>query len=376
MSDGAAPGGGSANAAPLDLPGPVRAGEDLALAALARWLEEQLPELAGPLAVEQFPGGHSNLTYLLRAAGRELVLRRPPFGSSVKTAHDMGREFRVLSRLADHYPKAPRALAWCDDPAVLGAPFYLMERVRGIILRSPRPPAGIELPPARMRALSEAAIDGLAELHGVDFAAAGLAELGRPEGYVERQVGGWTGRWQRARTDPVPEIDDAAAWLAAHLPRAAAQGGGGGPAILHNDYKYDNLVFAPDLSRIVAVLDWEMATVGDPLMDLGTTLAYWLDREEVESCGLPAGPTALPGNLSRTEVVEHYARRSGREVGEVLFYFVFGLLKIAVIAQQIYFRYRQGLTHDERFARLLEPVRALGRTACQAIALRRIDLAS
>jgi aminoglycoside phosphotransferase (APT) family kinase protein len=227
-----------------------------------------------------------------------------------------------------------------------------------------------------MRAVSEAAVDGLAELHAVDAAAAGLADFGRPEGYVERQVNGWTGRWTNARTDDVPAVDRAAQWLIgrlAALPPLA--GSAGGPALIHNDYKYDNLVLDPeDLARVVAVLDWEMSTLGDPLMDLGTTLGYWVDPGDApELRTIPAGPTSLPGNLDRAGVVRRYAEKSGRDVSEILFYYVFGLFKIAVIAQQIYYRYHLGLTGDERFARLLDGVRILGRTAVQAIDKGRID---
>jgi aminoglycoside phosphotransferase (APT) family kinase protein len=354
---------------PLDSTRPVRPGEELDAAALAVWLKSRLPGVEGPIAVEQFPGGHSNLTYLLRFGDRELVLRRPPFGSKVKTAHDMGREHKVLSRLYAVYPKAPRALVHCDDPSVIGAPFYIMERVRGIVLRHQRPPAGIELPPARMRAISEAAVDGLAELHGLDYRAAGLEDLGHPEGYVARQVAGWTQRWQGSRTDDVPDLDRAASWLAAHQPAES------GAALIHNDYKYDNLVLHPaELARIVAVLDWEMATVGDPLMDLGTSLAFWVDPDDApEQRLMPAGPTTLPGNLSRAEIVERYAARSGRDVSNVLFYYVYGLFKIAVIVQQIYYRYKAGLTRDERFAAMIDTVRILGHTAANAIEKGRID---
>lgn len=359
------------SASPLiDTPRAVRPGEELDAGTLAAWLRAHLPAFEGDLQIEQFPGGHSNLTYLLRIGDRELVLRRPPFGSKVKTAHDMGREYRILSRLPDLYPKAPRALAHCDDLAVIGAPFYLMERVRGVILRQPRPPAGIALPPERMRRLSEAVVDGLAELHAVDPAAAGLADLGRPAGYAERQVTGWTERWKNARTDDIPAMDRAAQWLADHLPSQTSGG-----ALIHNDYKYDNLVLDPeDLTRIVAVLDWEMTTLGDPLMDLGTSLGYWIDPGDAPELRLiPAGPTTHPGNLPRAEVVERYAGKTGRDVSEILFYYVYGLFKIAVIAQQIYYRYRQGLTHDDRFARLIDGVRILGRTAVQAIDKGRID---
>ena len=356
-------------AADTDSTRPVRHGEEIDAAALGAWLAGHLPATDGAaLTVEQFPGGHSNLTYLLRMGDRELVLRRPPFGSQVKTAHDMGREYRVLSRLWTVYPKAPRALVLCDDPAVIGAPFYLMERKTGIVLRHQKAPAGSDLGPEQMRRISEAAVDGLAELHAVDYEAAGLSDLGRPAGYVERQVSGWTERWRGSRTDDVPDVDRAAAWLADHLP------GETGAALLHNDYKYDNLVLTPDLGSIDAVLDWEMATIGDPLMDLGTSLGYWIDPDDdLALRTLPAGPTTLPGNLSRSEVVERYAAASGRDVSGILFYYVFGLLKIAVIAQQIYYRYKRGLTSDERFAAMIGAVRLLGRTAGQAIDKGRID---
>lgn len=348
----------------IDATRPVRPGEELDAAPLRAWLADHLPEASGSadLEIEQFPGGHSNLTYLLRLGDRELVLRRPPFGSKVKTAHDMGREYRVLSRLHAVYPKAPRALACCDDPSVIGVPFYVMERVRGVILRHQKLPPGMELAPEDMRRISEAAVDGLAELHAVDYEAAGLGDLGRPAGYVERQVSGWAERWKGSRTDDVPDVDNAFAWLAGHLPPES------GAALIHNDYKYDNLVLAPDLSRIVAVLDWEMTTIGDPLMDLGTSLGYWMDPDDEPGLrALPAGPTTLPGNLSRTEVAQRYAERSGRDVSGILFYYVYGLLKISVIAQQIYYRYKQGLTKDERFAGMIGAVRLLGRRAAEAI---------
>jgi aminoglycoside phosphotransferase (APT) family kinase protein len=292
----------------------------------------------------------------------------------VRTAHDMGREHRVLSRLHAHYPKAPRALAACADAGVIGAPFFLMERVAGPVLRHPEPPPGIELPPARLRALSEAAVDALLELHAVDPAAAGLGGLGAPAGYTARQVGGWTARWRDARLDPVPDLDAAAVWLADRLPRHGAADEEAGAALLHNDFKYDNLVLTPSLDGVAAVLDWEMATLGDPLMDLGTSLAYWADPDDEEALRrLPVGPTALPGNLTRAGVVARYARASGRDTTGIVFHYVFGLFKVAVIAQQIYQRFQRGATTDPRFAALPGAVRLLGRTAAQAIARRRID---
>jgi aminoglycoside phosphotransferase (APT) family kinase protein len=357
----------------------VRLGEELDAVPLEAWLRERLPDLPSePLEIEQFPGGHSNLTYLLRFGDREMVLRRPPFGSKVKTAHDMGREYRVLSHLQGHYPKAPSTLACSDGPEVIGAPFYVMERVRGVIFRDQR--SGTE----GMRRLSEELVDGLAELHAVNYQEAGLADFGRPEGYVERQVNGWRKRWEGSRTDDVPDIERAAAWLSDYgvgtpsppaRGRGPGRGGLGSTAVLvHNDYKYDNVVFAPDLSRIVAVLDWEMSTIGDPLLDLGTTLGYWVDPDDDPVLRmLPSGPTTVPGNLSRIEVVQHYAATTGRDVSDIVFAYVFGLFKIAVIAQQIYFRFQQGLTKDPRFAAMITSVRLLGRTAVSALDKGRID---
>ncbi len=352
----------------IDQPRPVRAGEELNVEQLETYLSRHLPELGGPLSVEQFPSGYSNLTYLLRMGERGLVLRRPPFGAQVKSGHDMHREYHILSHLADVYPQAPRPLLYCDDESVVGAPFYVMERVEGVILRSSRP-TGIDLSPEVMRGLSESCIDNLAAIHAVDFKAAGLDDLGRPEGYVQRQVEGWIGRYQKAQTDAIPAMDQTAAWLADHLPPES------GAALIHNDYKYDNLVLDPnDLTRIKAVLDWEMATIGDPLMDLGTTLGYWVDPDDPpEMSALPFGPTALPGNLSRRGLVERYAHKSGRDVSQALFYYVYALFKIAVIIQQIYYRYKHGYTQDQRFATLILGVHVLAQTALLAIQKGRID---
>ena len=352
----------------IDQPGEVREEERLDAERLRAFLGRALPGAPGPVAVAQFGRGHSNLTYLIRAGDREVVLRRAPFGASVKSAHDMRREFTILSALEKVYPKVPHPIAFCDDEDVIGARFYLMERVRGVILRGSLAPPGLDLSPGTMRALSTALVDGLAALHAIDVRATGLLSLGRPEGYVARQVDGWTERYLRARTDDIRAVEEAAAWLAAHMPPES------GAALIHNDYKYDNLVLDPaDLRRIVAVLDWEMATVGDPLMDLGTTLGYWVDPDDAEELrALPLGPTALPGNLSRVEVVERYARQSGRDPGPVLFHYVFALFKIAVIAQQIYKRFKDGFTRDPRFGALIVAVELLGRQAVRALEKDRI----
>jgi aminoglycoside phosphotransferase (APT) family kinase protein len=357
------------SAPPIDAAKEVRAGEELDLVRLEPYLRQHLPAWDGPLTLTQFPGGHSNLTYLLQLGERKVVLRRPPFGSKVKTAHDMGREHRILSRLPDVYRKAPRALLYCDDLAVIGAPFYLMERVEGVVLRGTRP-KGVVLDEATMRQISENTVDGLAELHAVDYGAAGLGDLGHPEGYVARQVTGWSERYAKSRTDDIAEMDKAARWLADHQPRQEPTA-----TLIHNDFKYDNLVLDPRrLAEIRAVLDWEMATVGDPLMDLGTTLGYWIDPDDPEPMRLlPFGPATLPGNLTRRQVVERYAKTTGRDVGDLLFYYVYATFKVAVIAQQIYYRYKQGLTQDERFAAMITGVQILSYQAARAIELGRFD---
>jgi aminoglycoside phosphotransferase (APT) family kinase protein len=351
----------------IDQPTTVRTGEELNLGGLADYLTQHLANAKGPLVVEQFPSGYSNLTYLLRLGEQELVLRRPPFGANIKSAHDMGREYKVLTGLRRVYTKVPRPLLYCEDEAVIGAPFYVMERVRGMVLRA-QPPKEVALTPAIMTRLSEQAIDTLAELHGLDVVAAGLADLGRPQGYVERQISGWTRRYRSAQTDEVPALEQIMPWLAQHLP------GDSGAALIHNDYKYDNLILdAADLTKVIAVLDWEMCTLGDPLMDLGTTLGYWIEANDPPALIGMFGLTALPGNLTRQQVLERYMAASGREVKQPLFYYVYGLFKIAVIIQQIYARYRQGHTQDTRFAKLDQVVRDCGQLAVLALAKDRIS---
>jgi aminoglycoside phosphotransferase (APT) family kinase protein len=290
------------------------------------------------------------------------VLRRPPFGNQVKSAHDMGREFRVLSRLCQVFPPAPRPYVYCDDESVIGAPFYLMERRRGLILRKTSA-SNVALNVEMARRLSTALIDQLALLHAVDYKAAGLADLGKPEGYVQRQVSGWSSRYAQAKTGDVPAMDRIGGWLSEKLPPESKA------AIIHNDYKYDNVVLAAeDPTRIVAVLDWEMATLGDPLMDLGTTLGYWFEAGDPAELRQAAfGPTAVPGSLTRRELVARYEEQTGSAVPNALFYYCFGLFKIAVIVQQIYARYVRGHTRDPRFASLGELVGVLARQADAAI---------
>ncbi|HKU36723.1 MAG TPA: phosphotransferase family protein, partial [Polyangiales bacterium] len=249
----------------------VREGEEVDAQALAKFFAAQLPELAGkPIEVLQFPGGHSNLTYLLKVGERELVMRRPPFGTKVKSAHDMGREHRILSALSTRYAYAPKPVVYSEDPSVMGAPFYVMERLRGVILRKELPPElGLDAP--RFRTLCENLVDALAELHTLDYRAIGLDGLGKPEGYVQRQVQGWTERYSGSQTDDVPVVEQVAKWLEANRPADS------GASLIHNDFKFDNVVLDPeDPTRIRGILDWEMSTIGDPLMDLGTFLSYWV----------------------------------------------------------------------------------------------------
>jgi aminoglycoside phosphotransferase (APT) family kinase protein len=340
-----------------DQAGAVRAGEELDLARLQPFLQEHLNH-SGPVSVEQFPSGHSNLTYLVRLGSREFVLRRPPFGSKVRSAHDMGREYRVLSKLHTAYPVAPEAILYCEDLAILNAPFYLMAPIRGMIVRRD-PPPGVPFPPGTARRLSEAFIDNLALLHRLDYAAIGLADLGKPQGYLERQVKGWIERYHNSKTHDLPEVDRISAWLTEQMPVSYET------ALIHNDYKYDNVVLDPaDATKIVGVLDWEMCTLGDPLTDLGTSLAYWTDPQDPEEIQeIRSAPTTLPGTLTRAQLVERYAAATGRDPGDMVFYLTFARFKVAVIIQQIYYRYAQGLTRDERFAAMPERIHTLLRAS-------------
>lgn len=357
----------------IDQSAAVRPGEELDNPELQAFLQtalaaQDMPAKDAEFTVEQFRNGYSNLTYRVRWGELDLVLRRPPFGANIKSGHDMEREFRVLSGLFPVYPKVPRPVVYCDDVAVLGAPFYLMERVEGVILRR-RSDANDAITPPVMEAVSKSFIENLAAIHGLDWAATDLKQLARPGSYVERQVTGWVQRYAKAKTDDLMAMERVGSWLSEHRPADTAA------SLIHNDYKYDNMVLdGANLAHIRAVLDWEMATVGDPLMDLGTTLAYWVDPDDATDIHEAYGDLTLkPGNFDRIRLIQHYAQQSGREVGNIVFYYVFGLFKNAVIAQQIYARYKQGLTADERFERLIQGVRAFASTAVQAIEKNRLD---
>lgn len=407
----------------------VRKGEEIDIDSLRAYLKSQ-PDLSdGEIDVEQFPAGSSNLTYLIRLGSAEFVLRRPPFGNTVKTAHDMRREFDVLSKLSALYEPAPKPLLFCEDQSIIGSEFYLMERRQGLVIRGKLPATHpVSVPPVVAGGLGSASetqnaeggnasvnerakpsdhdaefsrthdfesgnssphvskdstraprslendhelrievcksfIQNLADLHSLDLRKANLETLGKPDGYNRRQVEGWTKRYFAATTDEVPELENAITWLNENIPTES------GTSLIHNDYKFDNVMLDPaDLTRVTAVLDWEMVTVGDPLMDLGTTLGYWMSPDAGdELLNMPFNPRVLMENVSRQNLVDMYAESQGRDLPNMLFYYVFGTFKIAVIAQQIYARYIRGFTTDERFMNFDRFVSALGMIAAKAI---------
>ncbi len=349
----------------LDKATEIRKGEELDMAVLKDYLATNLPGFSGELEVSQFPSGFSNLTYLLKSGELEYVLRRPPFGANIKGGHDMHREYRVLSALQGFYAQAPKPLLYSDDESVMGAEFYMMERVKGVILRG-RPPKDLTLTPEVMRSISEACVDHLADLHLMDLEKAGLTDFGKPEGYTERQVTGWVKRYFNSQTDDLPAMAEVAEWLSNNIPKQQYV------SFIHNDFKYDNLVLNPEkLDEIIAVLDWEMSTVGNPLMDLGTSLAYWAQPDDSDALkGFSL--TWLPGNLNRSEFVNRYEEKTGFDLSDQVFYYAFGAFKIGVIIQQIYARYKKGLTKDPRFANLIYSVTACGANASRAIERNKI----
>ena len=342
-----------------DKPAEVREGEAFDVGRMETFIKDNIPGLDGALSVKQFPSGFSNLTYMLKIGDRELVMRRPPFGKKAKTAHDMSREYRILRSLKPVFPYVPEPLLYCDDPEVIGSTFYIMERFRGVILRR-NFPRGLHLSEEEAAGLCENWVDVLVTLHGFDYKKIGLGDFGKPDGYVRRQVEGWSARYRDAYTDDAPDFEEVMQWLHDHMP-------GDSPAacVVHNDYKFDNVVLAPDnLSKIIGVLDWEMATIGDPLMDLGASLAYWVTSEDPEEFQIIRTlPTVSPGMLNREQLVESYLSKTGRTLSSFDFYLCFGLFRLAVIAQQIYYRFYHGQTRDERFGMLIVAVQVLERAA-------------
>ncbi len=329
----------------------IRAGEELNHAALSQYLQDKLPGAAQGITVEQFPGGHSNLTYLLRTPEREYVLRRGPLGPVPPKAHDMAREFQVLKAVHPHFPPAPEVFLLCEDLSILGAVFFVMERRRGIVVRSSIPPELAAFPDYPHR-VSRGFTDCLVELHSIDIEKHGLVNLGKPTGFLERQVRGWFERWQRAKTEELPAMDHLIRWLADQMPASPP------PTLVHNDFKLDNVMLSlEDPGRMEAVLDWEMSTVGDPLVDLGLILCYW--SQPSDPGGSKPALTCEPGWFTPAQLVHYYASRTGRDVSRISYYEVFAIFKLAVVLQQIYYRFHRGQTTDERFRHFDRRVRTL-----------------
>lgn len=343
----------------------IRAGEELDLVRLDRYLRAHLElEPTAAIEVNQFPGGHSNLTYLVRYGNREFVLRRPPMGPVAPTAHDMPREYKLLSVINPHYPLAPRPVILCEDISIIGVPFYLMERRRGLIVRFKVPKEIGENLALRQR-LSENVVDTLVMLHAVDIQSSGIIQIGKPAGFVTRQMRGWADRWQRSKTGELPEMDRVIDWLMDRVPAENNVDA----TIVHNDFKLDNIMLdAGDLTRVVAVLDWEMCTVGDPLVDVGLFLSYWTMKGTEGEADMNSSLRAVtngPGWMTREQIIERYEAGTGRDLSRIVFYETFARFKVAVVIQQIYFRYRRGQTQDERFRNFDALVRQLTREALQ-----------
>lgn len=343
----------------------VRAGEELDLAALNRYLREHIPATVDPTAaieITQFPGGHSNLTYSIRYGDREFVLRRPPVGPVAPTAHDMPREYKLLSVINPHFSLAPKPVLLCEDSSIIGVPFYLMERRRGLIVRFKVPEQIGENFDLRRR-LSESVVDTLVALHAIDIESTGIVQIGKPNGFVTRQVRGWADRWLRSKTGELAEMDQVIQWLLERIPADVARNA----TIVHNDFKLDNIMLAEnDPAQVVAVLDWEMCTVGDPLVDVGLFLSYWTMKgaeSEAERNSSLRAVTNGPGWMTRAEIIERYEAGSGRDLSRIVFYETFARFKVAVVIQQIYFRYVQGQTSDERFRNFDALVQELSREA-------------
>ncbi|MEM7127480.1 MAG: phosphotransferase family protein [Chloroflexota bacterium] len=343
----------------------VRADERFDTAKVADYLRGKLPGSELPLTVRQFGGGAANLTYKLEYSAQsgddqryEYVLRRPPLGPVAKSAHDMGREYRVLAVLNDAFPEAPRAYHYCEDPEVIGADFFVMERRYGVVVRTQVPALYAQMKDAPQR-MSTALVDTLAAFHAVDYEAIGLAKLGRPNGFVERQIEGWAKRWQGAKHEELPLMDELYQWLIKHQPPV------GSGSLVHNDYKLDNVMLASeDPGKLVAVFDWDMCTLGDPLCDLGALLCYWSEPSDPDFYKRASMmPVDDPRFMTRSQLIERYAQKSGRDVSHIHFYHALGLYRLVVIIAQIYIRYVRGQTKDERFASFGERIPLLAQAA-------------
>ncbi len=333
----------------------VRTGEEFDLQKIEQYLREHIEGLGeGSLQVRQFPSGASNLTYLLQIGEWEGVLRRPPFGPVPPKAHDMERESSLLRKISPVFPLAPKPYVFCNDLTIMGVPFYVMERKKGVVLNDRLPP-GVTPSEEIGRGISLTTIETLVRIHAIDWRATGLGDLGYPEGFLERQVKGWIERYFRAQTDEIPEVESLIRWITGHIPQSPAA------SVIHNDFKLNNMLFSKeDVTKATAVLDWEMTTIGDPLFDLAVSLCYWINPSDPEAMKsvLPT-VTTLPGFLTREQFMELYAQKSGRDLSSMQFYMTFAHFKLAVILQQIYARWKRGQTQDERFAVFAVRVRNL-----------------
>ena len=341
----------------------VRSGEELDAFRIDAYLKAHMADLHGTPAISQFPGGASNLTYLLQYPERELVLRRPPFGHKARSAHDMGREYRILNQLKEAFPYCPEAYLHCTDESLIGSEFYVMQRVKGVILRSDLPPE-LALDARQTEQLCKNFIDKLVDLHRVDYQACGLGDLGKPQGYVQRQISGWCERYEKAMTPDAPAWEQVRQWLVAKMPADSPTS-----SIVHNDYRFDNVILDPaNPMHIIGVLDWELTTLGDPLMDLGNTLAYWIQADDPAPVQLMRRqPSNAPGMLTRQAFVDYYAERAGVRIDNFDFYYTYGLFRLAGIVQQIYYRFFHGQTQDKRFAQFIHMNRLLEQMSLSVI---------
>ncbi len=337
----------------------VRSGEELDISAVDAVLKAAHPDLRGQPTVKQYASGASNLTYALDYENRRLVLRRPPFGTLPKSGHDMHREYRIMSALKPVFPSVPKTLYYSDDKDIIGAEFYVMERAEGHLIHT-KIPKDWNWTVKEGRALCEEFFSKLVDLHQVDYKSAGLEDFGRPEGYVARQIGGWNRRFEKAWTEDVDKFEDVREWLDAKKPASEM-----GVGILHGDYRIDNCILKQgDPTKINAVLDWEISALGDPLMDLGNTLSYWIEANDPpEMHGMVRQPSTAPGMMTRQEVLDFYAKRTGADVSNFQFYYVYGLWRLAVIIQQIYYRYYHGQTDNPKFKTYGQMTNGLGQLA-------------
>ncbi len=346
----------------------IRDGEELDAGIIDAYLKAHIPGLSGTPAISQFPGGASNLTYLLQYPELELVLRRPPFGHKAKSAHDMGREYRILNQLNAGFPYCPKAYVHCTDESLIGAEFYVMQRVNGIILRADLP-SELNFDASQTQQLCKSFIDKLVELHQVDYNACGLSDLGKPQGYVQRQISGWSDRYEKALTPDAPLWTEVKAWLNAKMPADHPRS-----SIVHNDYRFDNVILDPNNpQQIIGVLDWELTTLGDPLMDLGNSLAYWIEANDPAPVQLMRRqPSNAPGMLTRQEFADYYAERAGIKIDCIDYYYTYGLFRLAGIVQQIYYRFFHGQTQDKRFAQFVQMNKLLEQMSLQVIKQSRL----